>query len=282
MPETSCSRCGIIARRDERPRRERKRRAAAAKLSSSFATTLDATCSASCLCPVHEKRLSNFIVSLHEHMPLPVTLTRPMMVRQLRSLSLPTGSTLASLTVVVIGGGHAGCEAAAGAARAGARTALLTHRLDAVGELSCNPSIGGVGKGTLVREVDALDGVMAKVAGTSVRCHTAKTSSLTLVLDKAGIHFAVLNRSKGAAVQAPRAQIDRTLYKRHMQDLLFNYPNLDVKAASVFDLVLSEESPVPGEHTTTRRRVTGVRLGLSPLLPHFARLGLTHPQKTAT
>jgi tRNA uridine 5-carboxymethylaminomethyl modification enzyme len=183
---------------------------------------------------------------------------------------------LLPLTVVVIGGGHAGCEAAAGAARAGARTALLTHRL----ELSCNPSIGGVGKGTLVREVDALDGVMAKVAGTSVFCHTVKVFSLTLVLDKAGIHFAVLNRSKGAAVQAPRAQIDRTLYKRHMQDLLFNYPNLDVKAASVFDLVLSEGPSMPGEHTTTRRRVTGVRLGLSPLLPHFARLGLTRPQKT--
>ncbi|EGN97710.1 hypothetical protein SERLA73DRAFT_169961 [Serpula lacrymans var. lacrymans S7.3] len=123
--------------------------------------------------------------------------------------------------VCVIGGGHAGCEAATGAARTGARTLLLTQRTDTIGELSCNPSIGGVGKGTLVREVDALDGVIGRVA------------------DRAGIQFRMLNSSKGAAVWGPRAQIDRKLYKKHMQQIIFNYPNLVIQAASVFDLVFN-------------------------------------------
>ncbi|EPQ53026.1 glucose-inhibited division protein A subfamily, partial [Gloeophyllum trabeum ATCC 11539] len=127
--------------------------------------------------------------------------------------------------VCIIGAGHAGCEAATGAARTGARTLLLTQRLDTIGELSCNPSIGGVGKGTLVREVDALDGVMGRVA------------------DKAGIQFQILNRSKGPAVWGPRAQIDRKLYKKHMQDTILHYPNLDVCAGSVFDLVFGEGDP---------------------------------------
>ncbi|KAI0044569.1 glucose-inhibited division protein A subfamily [Auriscalpium vulgare] len=146
--------------------------------------------------------------------------------------------------VCVIGGGHAGCEAAAGAARTGARTLLLTQKLDTIGELSCNPSIGGVGKGTLVREIDALDGVMARVA------------------DKAGIQFQILNRSKGAAVWGPRAQIDRALYKKHMQNTLFNYPNLEARAGSVFDLVF-DHSIQPGEPSTSQRvwgQVQGVRL----------------------
>lgn len=103
--------------------------------------------------------------------------------------------------VCVIGGGHAGCEAAAGAARTGARTLLLTQKMDTVGELSCNPSIGGVGKGTLVREVDALDGIIGRVAGMHIFCtQCINHTTLYAVTDKAGCQFQILNRSKGAAV----------------------------------------------------------------------------------
>lgn len=136
--------------------------------------------------------------------------------------------------VIVIGGGHAGCEAAAASARLGARTLLLTHKLETIGEMSCNPAIGGLGKGHLVREIDALDGVMGGVA------------------DAAGIQFRLLNRSKGPAVRGPRAQSDRKLYRRAMQAALAAQEGLTIVAAAVEDLILDEQ-------LTLSQRVLGIR-----------------------
>ncbi|MDA9090207.1 tRNA uridine-5-carboxymethylaminomethyl(34) synthesis enzyme MnmG [Pelagibacteraceae bacterium] len=123
--------------------------------------------------------------------------------------------------VVIIGGGHAGCEAAAASARIGVNTALFTHKIETIGEMSCNPAIGGLGKGHLVREIDALDGVMG------------------VVTDKSGIQFRLLNRSRGPAVRGPRTQSDRALYKEHMQKTLLNYSNLKVIADPVIKFVFS-------------------------------------------
>jgi tRNA uridine 5-carboxymethylaminomethyl modification enzyme len=141
--------------------------------------------------------------------------------------------------VIVIGGGHAGCEAAAAAARMGAATLLLTHRIDTLGEMSCNPAIGGLAKGQLVREVDALDGLMGRA------------------IDRAGIQFRMLNRSKGPAVWGPRAQADRTLYRNAIQALLAEQPGLEIAADPVDDLILDRAGGrVIGVRTQSGREIT--------------------------
>ncbi len=146
--------------------------------------------------------------------------------------------------VVVIGGGHAGCEAAAASARLGINTALYTHKVETIGEMSCNPAIGGLGKGHLVREIDALDGVMGVVA------------------DKSGIQFRLLNRSRGPAVRGPRTQSDRSLYKKYMQKKMLNYCNLSVFSDPVIKFIF-EKNVVKGIITLSGQKITCNKLILT-------------------
>ena len=141
-----------------------------------------------------------------------------------------------SFDVVVIGGGHAGCEASAASARLGANTALFTHKIETIGEMSCNPAIGGLGKGHLVREIDALDGLMGDVA------------------DKSGIQFRLLNRSRGPAVRGPRTQSDRSLYKHYMQKKLLNYCNLSVFQDPVISFIFNK-NVISGFETLAGKKV---------------------------
>jgi tRNA uridine 5-carboxymethylaminomethyl modification enzyme len=147
--------------------------------------------------------------------------------------------------VVVVGGGHAGCEAAAAAARIGARTALVTHRRATIGEMSCNPAIGGLAKGHLVREIDALDGVMGRV------------------IDRAGIQFRLLNRSKGPAVRGPRAQADRKLYRAAMAENLAEIGGLDIVEGAVEDLIVDPRGHVVGLTLGDGREIAAVRVVLT-------------------
>jgi tRNA uridine 5-carboxymethylaminomethyl modification enzyme len=146
--------------------------------------------------------------------------------------------------VVVIGAGHAGCEAAAGSARLGVSTALFTHKIETIGEMSCNPAIGGLGKGHLVREIDALDGVIGEVA------------------DKSGIQFRLLNRSRGPAVRGPRTQSDRSLYKKYMQEKLLNYCNLSVFSDPVTKFIFSKNT-ITGFETKEGKKVSCAKLILT-------------------
>jgi len=150
-----------------------------------------------------------------------------------------------SYDVIVVGGGHAGCEAAAAAARLGARTLLLTHRVDTIGEMSCNPAIGGLGKGHLVREIDALDGVMARAT------------------DRAGIQFRTLNLSKGPAVRGPRAQADRKLYRQAMQALLADQAGLEIRGDAVADILLDASGACAGVVTERGREIAAGRVVLT-------------------
>ncbi|MDB9728405.1 tRNA uridine-5-carboxymethylaminomethyl(34) synthesis enzyme MnmG [Candidatus Pelagibacter ubique] len=149
-----------------------------------------------------------------------------------------------SFEVVVIGGGHAGCEAAAASARLGINTALFTHKIETIGEMSCNPAIGGLGKGHLVREIDALDGVMGEVA------------------DKSGIQFRLLNRSRGPAVQGPRTQSDRSLYRKYMQEKLLNYCNLSIFSDPVIRFIFNKNT-ISGFETKSGKKISCGKLILT-------------------
>jgi tRNA uridine 5-carboxymethylaminomethyl modification enzyme len=149
-----------------------------------------------------------------------------------------------SFDVVVIGGGHAGCEAAAASARLGVNTALFTHKIETIGEMSCNPAIGGLGKGHLVREIDALDGVMGEVA------------------DKSGIQFRLLNRSRGPAVRGPRTQSDRSLYRKYMQEKLVKYCNLKIFSDPIINFIF-DKNTIKGFITKEGKKVLCSRLILT-------------------
>ncbi|MDC1185929.1 tRNA uridine-5-carboxymethylaminomethyl(34) synthesis enzyme MnmG [Candidatus Pelagibacter ubique] len=149
-----------------------------------------------------------------------------------------------SFEVVVIGGGHAGCEAAAASARLGVNTALFTHKIETIGEMSCNPAIGGLGKGHLVREIDALDGMMGEVA------------------DKSGIQFRLLNRSRGPAVRGPRTQSDRSLYRKYMQEKLLNYCNLSVFSDPVIRFIFNKNT-ISGFETKSGKKILCSKLILT-------------------
>jgi tRNA uridine 5-carboxymethylaminomethyl modification enzyme len=186
---------------------------------------------------------------------------------------------MVSHLVCVIGGGHAGCEAAAGAARTGARTLLLTQKLETIGELSCNPSMGGVGKGSLVREVDAMDGLCGRISGDYIYPLSFSAAHSRLTHHRQGRNPVSNSESLKRRcslgmqrvlrqvdtrfdinIQGPRAQIDRKLYKRHIQETLFDYPNLDVRAGSVFDLLLDQAAASNGT-AGPNFELHGIRLG---------------------
>ena len=157
--------------------------------------------------------------------------------------------------VIVIGGGHAGCEAAAASARMGARTLLVTHKLATIGAMSCNPAIGGLGRGHLVREIDALDGVMGRA------------------IDAGGIQFRMLNRSKGPAVQGPRAQADRRLYAQAVRGLLEALPRLELREAEVEDLLVTDGRVVGVVAAGTEQRAGAVILTTGTFLRGEIHLG---------
>src|SRR5258707_11014133 len=146
--------------------------------------------------------------------------------------------------VVVVGAGHAGCEAASAASRFGANTALLTLNLDLIGQMSCNPAIGGIGKGHLVREIDALGGIMGRV------------------IDRTGIQFRLLNRSRGPAVRAPRAQADRALYRVEMRRTLEGTPNHSLRQGLVTSLLI-EDGRVLGVELQDSRRMGATAVGVA-------------------
>ncbi len=154
--------------------------------------------------------------------------------------------------VVVVGGGHAGCEACAASARVGAKTLLITHHIDTIADMSCNPAIGGLGKGTLVREIDALDGLMGHV------------------IDKTGIQFRILNQSKGPAVQGPRAQADKDAYKKYMQEILLSYPNLEILEGDAQEILFDTDKikgiKVNGELVETKALVVTTGTFLNGLM----------------